>query len=549
MMTAFVWILTYAVHSTVLILFVWALTKLFPKAPLRLQESLWRVALFGGIVTATVTQMAGVEPLGGRMSLPASMQSQPVADASSSTPAPAADPVVRRKITQHDAGDVRITTVQESKPPVAVAAVAAAPKKPGTPSKWPWVVIGLAGVGALFALARLGMAARRAHAQLRGRRDVIEDPILEKFFELCDTAGFPKEGKKRLRLTASSHLRSPVALLRREVVIPERAIDKLTPAQQHGMVAHEIAHLQRRDPQWALVTAVFEAAFVFQPLNHLARRKLQELAEFQCDDWAAKTTGGGTHLAKCLAEVASWLEDTRAPAALTVAMADRDSPVVRRITRLLHGRRKAGTGPVSPILRVGSGLLLLGSGVFLIPNIAPASEGPKAPPQPIHAPDGETALSTVTVHDLSGESGRRRSAVTIEREDETVRVHVDRKPEPEPMLVPEPPRGGDRIIIRGFYGDSFPFGEGCGSVGVDIDIDGLEAEIEGAIGLGFPFSSGCDRQRRKLERSRDRLERSRDRLERSRDRLERKREKLERKREKLERRHEQVEAQPGVFHL
>jgi hypothetical protein len=544
MMTAFVWILTYAVHSTVLILFVWALTKLFPKAPLRLQESLWRVALFGGIVTATVTQMAGIEPLGGRMSLPASMQSQPVAEASSSTPAPAGDAVVRRKITQHDAGDVRITTVQESKP-TAVPAVAAAPTKPGKPGKWPWVMLGLAGVGALFALTRLGMAARRAHAQLRGRRDVIEDPILEKFFELCDAAGFPKEGKKRLRLTASSHLRSPVALLRREVVIPERAIDKLTPAQQHGMVAHEIAHLQRRDPQWALVTAVFEAAFVFQPLNHLARRKLQELAEFQCDDWAAKTTGGGTHLAKCLAEVASWLEDTRAPAALTVAMADRDSPVVRRITRLLHGRRKAGTGPVSPVLRVGSGLLMLGSGVFLIPNIAPAAEGSNAATAPSATRDAAASLSTVTVHDLGGESGRQRSAVTIERDDETVRVHVDRKPqpEPEPLLVPESPRGGDRIIIRGFYGDSFPFGEGCGAVDVDIDIDGLEAEIGGVFGLGFPFSSGCERQRRKLEHGRERLERRR-------EKLERKREKLERKREKLERRYErQVEAERGVFEL
>ena len=31
----------------------------------------------------------------------------------------------------------------------------------------------------------------------------------------------------------------------------------------------------------AMVTAVMEALFVFQPLNHLARRKLQELAEFQ----------------------------------------------------------------------------------------------------------------------------------------------------------------------------------------------------------------------------------------------------------------------------
>lgn len=530
-MTAFVWILTYAVHSTILIVFVWALLKLFPKVPLRLQESLWRVALFGGLATATVALMADVEPLGGRLALPATMQTQ----AAAAAPPPVVDSVVTRKITQHDAGDVRITTVQETKPAV-VAAVASVPRKS---SNWPWVVVGLAGVGGLLALLRLGLGARRTEAKLRGRRDVIEDPILEKFFELVDTAGLKKEGKRRVRLTASPHLRSPVALMRREVVIPERAVERLTPSQQHGMIAHELAHLQRRDPQWALVTAVFEATFVFQPLNHLARRKLQELAEFQCDDWAAKSTGGGTHLAKCLAEVASWLDESPT-SALSVAMADRDSPVVRRITRLLHGRRKTGAGSASPVLRVGCGTLMLGSAIWLAPSVSPAAQ---VEPQAVTtAQPSSMSESTVTVHELGGESGQRRSAVLIERDDERVSVHVDRKHAPPP--IPEPVDSGDRIIIRGFYGDSFPFGSGCGSVDVEVDLDGFEAEIEGAFGLGFPFSRGCDRRREKLEHKRGALHR--------------KRERLERKHEKWERRHlrhekhaapREVEAEPGVFHL
>lgn len=539
-MTAFVWILTYAVHSTILIVFVWALLKLFPKVPLRLQESLWRVALFGGLATATVALMADVEPLGGRLALPATLQAQ----ATTAAPTPVANPVVTRKITQHDAGDVRITTVQETKPAASVAVAAAS--TPRKPSNWPWVVVGLAGVGGLLALLRLGLGARRTEAKLRGRRDVLEDPILEKFFELVDTAGLKKEGKRRVRLTASPHLRSPVALMRREVVIPERAIERLTPAQQHGMIAHELAHLQRRDPQWALVTAVFEAAFVFQPLNHLARRKLQELAEFQCDDWAAKSTGGGTHLAKCLAEVASWLDDSRT-SALTVAMADRDSPVVRRITRLLHGRRKAGVGPVSPVLRVGCGTLILGSAIWLAPSVAPAAQLDAQ--ADTTAQPSSMSESTVTVHELGGEVGERRSAVLIERDDERVQIHVDRKQAPPP--VPEPVDSGDRIIIRGFYGDSFPFGSGCGSVDVEVDLDGFEAEIEGAFGLGFPFSRGCDRRREKLERMHEKLERKRGRLERKRGRLERKQEKWEHRLRRDENRSDraEVEAEPGVFHL
>ncbi len=519
-MTAFVWILTYALHSTVLIVFVWAALKLFPKVPLRLQESLWRVALFGGLATATITQVADIEPLSGRMILPASMQTR----ASSVAAAPQPDPVVRKTITQHDAGDVRITTVQESKPQASVS-VAAVPRKP---SKWPWVILGLVGVGGLVSLLRLGLGARRTAAKLRGRREVIEDPVLEKFFELCDAAGLNKEGKARVRLTASPHLRSPVALVRREVVLPERAVERLTPAQQHGMVAHEIAHLQRRDPQWALVTAVFEAIFVFQPLNHLARRKLQEVAEFQCDDWAAKTTGGGTHLAKCLAEVASWLDDTRS-SALTVAMADSDSPVVRRITRLLHGRRKVGSGPVSPALRVGCGILMLGSAVWLAPSVAPAAE-PSEATGAVATSDSVARPSTVTVTELGGESGHRRSAVTIDGEDERVQVHVDRTP--APPVFPEPSPSGDTIIIQGFYSDAFGWGSGCGSVDVEVDLDGFEAEIEGAFGLGFPFSNGCERRREKMKRRRDRHGRRHRRHE-----------------QRDERRRDHVGAEPGVFHL
>ncbi len=514
-MTALVWILTYAIHSTVLIGSVWVLLKLFPRVPLRLQETLWRVALFGGLLTASVHQAADVTPLGGRLPVPAALQTRASTGVPEQQPR---DAHVQRRITQHDAGDVRITTVQQQRTP----AVVAAPAPAFVPSKWPWLILGLVGLGGAFALLRLGLGARRMSARLRSRRDVIEDPVLERFFELCDEAGF--KGKRRVRLTASAHLRSPVALMRREVVIPERALERLTPAQQHGMVAHELHHLQRRDPQWAMVTAVMEALFVFQPLNHLARRKLQELAEFQCDDWAARNSGGGTQLAKCLAEVASWLDEAR-PSALTVAMADRDSPVVRRITRLLNGRRKIVAGSTSPMLRIGTGVVLLGAAVWLMPNVSPAASTVTSESTAPAVPAGAASLSKVTITDLSGESGQRRSAVRIVGGDEQVEVRVDRKPE----LAPPPPPSRDRIILHGFYSDMFGFGHGCGSVDLEVDLDDFEAEIEGSIGFGFPFSQGCDRRERELHRRLDKLERKREKLERKREKLERRRQRMERR--------------------
>ncbi len=558
-MTALVWILTYAIHSTVLIGSVWTLTKLLPKMSLSLQESLWRVALLGGLLTTTVQLSTDVTPPWGHFDLPAELQTHPVASAA--TVDPAVEPVVQRRIVQHDAGDVTITTIRQSKAP-AVAQVAA--PGPIEPSKWPWVILGLVGAGSVFALARLGLGARRLRAKLRGRRDVIEDPLLEKFFELCQEAELTD--KKRVRLTASDHLRSPVALWSREVVIPERAIERLTVAQQHGMLAHELHHVMRRDPQWSVLTAVVEALFFFQPLNHVARRKLQDLAEFQCDDWAARAAGGGTHLAKCLAEVAGWLENERPLSAVTVAMADGDSPVVRRITRLLHGKpSRSGAGSRSPAARAGLGLGLLGITTWLIPGVAPASAS--APQQDrgegarwaLAQEDGlDSGVQSVTVSEVPGAPGQRRSQVLIERDDEIVQVHVDRSTARVPQ-PPEPPQPHDRIVLRGFVGDSFPFGGGCGSVDIDIDLEDFEADIEGVFGLGFPFSEGCapphperalQRERRHRRKVRRRAERALERAERHRERAVRDQARARRALESARRHRERADAEhDSVYEL
>jgi hypothetical protein len=361
------------------------------------------------------------------------------------------------------------------------------------------VLLGLVCVGSVFALARLGLSARRLRAKLRARRDVIEDPVLESFFALCQKAELGE--KKRLRLSASPHLRSPLALWSREIVLPERALERLTPQQQEGMVAHELAHLIRRDPYWSVLTAVVEALFFFQPLNHLARRKIRDVAEFQCDDWAARVTGTGVHLAKCLAEVAAWLEDGETTSAVAVSMADDGSPIVRRITRLLHGKRarsRESGSHTAFALRVGSTIGLLGLTAWLVPGVSRAAH--EGEPSDATRTDGNPAAyasamqalrpdrGEIVVRDLAGEGGKKRSQVRIERDDEVVRVEVERAPEPPPPPEPPPlPEDDDHISIRihgGLFEPfGFPFGDGYGWLDMNIEIDDdFEAEIEGMFG-------------------------------------------------------------------
>src|SRR5262249_42136006 len=63
------WLLTYAVHSTLLLSAVWLVCKQLRDRALWLQESLWKMALVGGLLTATVQMAEGVQPLGGLIPL------------------------------------------------------------------------------------------------------------------------------------------------------------------------------------------------------------------------------------------------------------------------------------------------------------------------------------------------------------------------------------------------------------------------------------------------------------------------------------------------
>jgi beta-lactamase regulating signal transducer with metallopeptidase domain len=482
------WILTYAVHSTVLIGGIWVLTALVPKIPLGVQESLWKVALLGGLFTASVQSAAGVASPWGQLDLPGAL-AQP-ASAPQVAVASVEPPAIEREVVVHRNGDlqIRATRQRSAVAPVAIAAPAPSPSAPGP---WRWLLLGLVAAGSLFASVRLVVAARRLRAQLKGRRDVIEDPVLDAFLSLCHKAAF----KKRPRLTASPHLRSPIALPSHEICLPERAVDSLTASQQEGMLAHELAHLLRRDPLWQVAASVVEAVFFFQPLNHLARRKIQEVAEFQCDDWAAHNTGTGVHLAKCLAEVASWVEAGPASNPLATLMAHESSPIVRRITRLLNDAKNK-EGASHPATRMSVTLGTLGLATWLIPGVGQASVEPSdVASDASGAPAADAALA-LAFEDLAADE-HARSRVVLRSGDDIVELEVDHPraiaaptPAPAPVPVPEAPRsGGISIIIEGGgWGDPWfgAFGgEFHGFIGVDID--GLDRELESLFAPGFPF--------------------------------------------------------------
>jgi beta-lactamase regulating signal transducer with metallopeptidase domain len=504
------WLTTYGLHSTALIAAVWLLTSVVPQLSLGTREALWKVALLGPLLTATVVVASGVPSVWGQLPMPQALRTAPGSPPTAAPPAvaspPAGDAAVEQRIVRHRTGELEITAIRQRQAAPAAAPIATGPAAPAAPTPWPMVLLGLWAAGAAVAVGRLAWATRRLRKQLHGRRDVIEDPVLESFLDLCSKSGL----KKRPRLTASPHLRSPIALGSHEICLPERAVDSLTPPQQQAMLAHELAHLLRRDPLWSVGVAVVEAVLWFQPLNHLARRKIQEVAELQCDDWAARQAGTGVHLAKCLAEIAGWVEEGPPMSPVVTAMADRSSPIVRRITRLLHERRQGGR--VHPAGRVAISVGTLGLVLALVPGVSQAELGSPATAQvPVLAQGPGLATPRTVIFEDRSDGGHDRSRVRLHAGDEIVEIEVQ-----APRALPPPPPAphGDRveIMIHGHFGGPLwaPWGWGGGWLGM-LDLGGLEILIEehgepwGDLGLEpFGHHEHAERARAHAERDRER---------------------------------------------
>ncbi len=298
------WLLTYALHSTLLLGVAWLLSRQRLVEPYRLAEKLWKAALVGALFTATAQVVVGFPPLAGRfdvswLALPQTFTKSVVASAM-----PTKNPQPVRFFVSADE----------------------------SPAQWPpWLLIVWIS-GASIGLARIVMTRRRLRQVLRQtqRRTVPAGPMRLTLLRLCKRAklAYP------VRLTYSSQILVPMALEGNEICIPKRALTDLSCAQQESMLAHELAHIVRRDANWRLAAQVIQAIFFFQPLNRLASSKLQDLAECLCDDWAVRQTGGDLSLAQCLAEVATWVSQ-RSQFVAVPGLTGKPSLLVTRVTRLV----------------------------------------------------------------------------------------------------------------------------------------------------------------------------------------------------------------------
>ena len=320
------WTFTYLAHSTVLIAGAWLLERSGILRSLGAREWLWRAALLGGVVSASVQSFGEVRPWTGSAPLPHGVESidrvaaRPIP--SLAGPSPAGWGATRLSTEGAPMGRIG---ERESRP-------AAVPLAARLRDLAPQLGVGLLG------LWLIGLSLR-AYVALGRRRPVRAGVWADELTGLIRDARLVR----RVRLTSSRRLVAPVALgvLRPEICLPARALGEERAHLARPALAHELAHLVRFDPLWLGVAYVARSLLFVQPLNHLAARRLAHLAELSADEWAVRRTGDRIALARCLTEVAGWLRPIGPPLG-TCAMVRRRGRLEERVRRLLDERPEGG---------------------------------------------------------------------------------------------------------------------------------------------------------------------------------------------------------------
>jgi Zn-dependent protease with chaperone function len=383
------WLMTYAIHSTLLIggLLLLTSTAFGRQALGRNGTWLWRFALVGALVTASLQTMRPGAPLTGTFRVDRDAPAQTLVRVE-----------LNRERTTISSG-WSVSALGDGRTVVRSSIDI-------TPA-WPLFALG-AWIVIAGALLTWFLVARSRFLRTIGPRMSADHTLAGNALRYLEQEG----GITRpIHLTVSDRLTSPVALGGDEICLPSRALSELDPVRMESIIAHELAHLVRRDPSWLSASRVIEALFFFQPLNILARRRMQESAEFASDAWASTRVARPLDLAHCLARVAEWT--IAAPRLPVPAMAERRGAVlVRRVERLTTGRVIPEETPGRE-LRLMAAAALVGL-ILLAPRAAIGSDQPLGRffNAAVPAPEGIFVLRR-NEQTLTGPRGQRVEAVML----------------------------------------------------------------------------------------------------------------------------------------
>jgi TonB family protein len=172
------------------------------------------------------------------------------------------------------AGAIGLRLPLPAQPPAKATVVTTGvlvPAQPANENRLPVVLATIWIAGAMVSLARISAEASRWRG-IAARAEIVSDPVILNRFE------------SECVLARSAECVEPTVIGIVDPIVVLPAGYDLEPPELEAVFAHELAHVARRDNLTALMVQLVCAAFWFDPLHRIARRKLVELRERVCDD-------------------------------------------------------------------------------------------------------------------------------------------------------------------------------------------------------------------------------------------------------------------------
>jgi bla regulator protein blaR1 len=204
--------------------------------------------------------------------------------------------------------------------------------------------------------------------------------------------------RRRVTLATSSAVTVPTLLgTRRPCILLPAALTALDAAELEAILAHELAHIRRRDGLANLVQTFVESILWFHPAVWWVSRAVRQEREASCDEIAARAVGDRRTVVRALARLEVWRADA---GALTLAATG--GSLTARLERLSRPVARASKRGLAALL-VSGGLaagLLAAAGQALLPGTLAALRQPARAPAffVVHASDLAGAFTVAVEH-------------------------------------------------------------------------------------------------------------------------------------------------------
>lgn len=272
----------------------------------------------------------------------------------------------------------------ENRNPVSLAAykTAAPVSKQRRGRAIPWLLL----TGVVYCLVAAVLLARFAmgmflSAKLRREATEIDD---EELGLLLDREMREAGVRRAPRLVESASLSVPATLgILRPIILLPTDWRSWNETQTKAVLAHELSHIARRDPQTQWLTALHHAFFWFSPLSWWLDHSIEELAEQASDDDALRAGADRVRYAEVLLDFLATLKMGRGRVRWQAVSMAQGARSKRRLERILAGGRLSRRLGQGAVLAVALGALpLVCLAATLDPTFGPEAQMPLTPAPP-----------------------------------------------------------------------------------------------------------------------------------------------------------------------